>query len=269
MPAALVLALVAALTCSLLLGTAWWRERRRNQALHAEQTALRDLVEARVERPNVFSHEVRTPLALISGAAELLAEETPGPLNERQREFVATITSNARQVIGLAEDLLVEAHLQAGLFTPRLAEVDLRELVRDAVREVRRIHTTPIELVNQGPPLLLMADQHLVRQALWNLVNNAIRHAGTEASISVHVSNTDGEAVVQVSDDGRGMSPEDRDQLFHAHVVGASPQPGSGLGMTITQQIISHHGGRLLVETAPGCGTTVFVTLPLSSGGQP
>lgn len=259
----LAVVLVGCLVAVAGTGASLLASRRRVRELTDENLRLHELVEARVERPQVFSHEVRTPLALISGAAELLAEQSPGPLNERQLEFVRTIATNARQVNGIAEDLLVEAQLAANLFTLRPAEVDLRALVRQTVREVRRIAETEISLVNQGPPILLEADPDLLRQAMWNLVNNAVRHAGEGVRVQVEVSLGEQEAIVHVGDDGEGMTPTEREHLFDAYVVGSSRRPGTGLGMMITQQVVQLHGGRILVETQPGQGTVIFVALPL------
>lgn len=234
----------------------------------SETAHLRELVKQRVERPNVFSHEVRTPLALIKGAAELLAEQTPGPLNERQREFVGTIDSNAGQVIALAEDLLTEAKLDSPLFDLHLERLDLRKLVRQAVRDARRLHSSPIRLDNTGAPLMLLADRTLLGQAIWNLTNNASRHAGAGATITVSVSQGEGQAVLAVSDDGAGMTPEEREGLFVPY-AGNAEKGGTGLGMMITERIIAQHQGHLLVDTIPGRGTTVFITLPLVERREP
>lgn len=170
------------------LGAVALHYRRRLSAAGAETEHLRSLVKQRVERPNVFSHEVRTPLTLIRGAAELLAEETSGPLTDRQREFVSTISANAQQVITLAQNMLTEARIDAQLFELSLQDFDLRKLVRDTVRDARRVHAAAIRLENGGVPLPVLADRALLSQAMWNLVNNSCRHAGDAASITVSAS---------------------------------------------------------------------------------
>ncbi|MDN5570257.1 MAG: HAMP domain-containing histidine kinase [Propionibacteriaceae bacterium] len=237
-------------------------------AARAEAQQLRDMVKRRVERPNVFSHEVRTPLTLIQGAGELLAEETPGPLTDRQREFVATITSNAQRVNDLAQMMLAEAKIDAQLFELRLEPVDLRQLVRQTVRDARRVHSTGLRIESIGPPLVLHADRHLLGQALWNLVNNSCRHAAPGTSVTVSVSHGEGQAVVAVSDDGAGMTDDERSRLFEPF-ASASGGTGTGLGMTITERIIEEHGGRMLVDTIPGRGTTVYFTIPLPDAERP
>lgn len=255
----------AALT---LLAVRLVRLRRELADARTETDHLRELVKKRVERPNVFSHEVRTPLALIKGAAELLAEETPGPLTDRQREFVGTIVTNADQVIDLAQDLLTEAKLDSPLFDLRLERLDLRKLVRQTVRDARRLHVNSIRLENTGAPLMLLADRTLLGQAVWNLTNNACRHAGAQATITVSVSRGEGQAILAVGDDGAGMTAEERAGLFVPYASNAE-KGGTGLGMMITERIISQHNGHLLVDTIPGRGTTVFITLPLVERMEP
>ncbi|MBW3084282.1 Adaptive-response sensory-kinase SasA [Austwickia sp. TVS 96-490-7B] len=255
-----------ALTCTTLAlaGCLWGWYLSAQQVTRAREAAdeAAEALRARLERPSVFSHEVRTPLALIKGAAELLAEETPGPLNPRQREFVTTITSNAEQVIGMAEDLLTEARMSSRLFRLDRELLDIRSLASDTVRTLRRIHDVPIRLSGQGRPLYIEADRGLLRQALYNVVNNAARHAGPDVTITVEVTEADGQIVVAVSDDGSGMSAKDRETLFTPFAVGSSHRPGTGLGMMITESIVTEHGGRVLVDTVDGHGTTFFLTLP-------
>lgn len=243
-------------------------KQRKLAAARAEARRLRGLVKERVERPNVFSHEVRTPLALILGAAELLADQAPGPLTELQREFVATITTNAQRINDLAQDLLTQAKLEAELFELRTEQFDIRQLARRTVRDARRVQTTPVRLESSGPPLMVLGDPNLLGQALWNLVNNACRHAAPATFVTVSVARGEGQAIVSVSDGGEGMSDEERERLFVPFASSAGPD-GTGLGLTITRKIINQHGGRLLVDTIPGRGTTMFFTVPLSEAASP
>jgi len=259
---ALWISIVALTLVSATLVVLLFRDRRRLVAAYAETSQVRSLVKERVERPNIFSHEVRTPLTLIRGAAELLAEETPGPLTVRQREFVTTISANAQQVITLAQNMLTEARIDAQLFELTLQEFDLRRLVRETVRDARRVHPSAIRLENAGAPLLVLADRALLGQALWNLVNNACRHAGDGATVTVSATRGEGQAIIAVADDGAGMSDAERAGLFVPFVT-EPDRGGTGLGMMITDRIVAQHGGRLLVDTAPGRGTTVFFTIPL------
>lgn len=252
-----------------LVAVALWLVTRRRLALaRRDNAALRTMVARRMERPNVFSHEVRTPLALIHGATELLLEETPGPLTDHQREFLETIADNTAQMSGLADNLLTEARVQSQLLTLHRTQVEVRALMRRTVADLRRFSRIPVELVDTGRRITVEADPNLLRQALWNLVGNAVRHAGDDACVSVEVGESEDTLVIAVSDDGAGMSDADRELLFRPFSAdlrdAGDPSPhGTGLGMMVTQQIVAAHGGRVLVDTITGRGTTVFCTLPV------
>lgn len=239
------------------------RLHQRLEAAREEAERLRDLAKARAARSSVLSHEIRTPLALVKGAAELLAEETPGPLNDRQRQFVETITQNTHDMIAMAEDLLTTARLEAQLFKIHLERSDLRSLVRQTVREMRRVHPGQILLDSQGAPLWMRVDPNLIRQVIWNLVNNSARHGGADVTITVRITVGDDDVLVSVSDDGPGMSAEAQENLFVPFAIGAESRAGTGLGMVITKEIVSLHGGRIFVDSAARRGTIILLSLPL------
>lgn len=229
-----------------------------------EGERLRTLARARAERSSVLSHEIRTPLTLVQGSAELLAEETPGPLNDRQRAFVDTIVDSARRTITMAEDLLTAARLEARLFELHLERTDLRALARRTVGEMRRLHGVTVLLDSRGAPLWLDLDRNLMRQALWNLVNNAVHHSGAGVRIVVRITVGDDDVLVSVADDGPGMTPEQRAGLFLPFVTGGGVTGrGTGLGMMITREIVELHGGRIFVDSTTRVGTIILFTLPL------
>lgn len=211
----------------------------------------------------VLSHEIRTPLTLVKGAADLLAEETPGPLNSTQRYFVDTIVDNTSLVVGMAEDFLLEARLETGAPTLDLASVDIRELVRETVLELRRIRSADLDLDSRGEPLVLDVDRPMIRQVLWNLLNNAVRHAGPGAAVTVQVESTSEGATIAVADDGEGISPDQREELFSPRSSG-HPQ-GTGLGMGVIRRIVDAHGGRVVVDSLARRGTRILIVLPWPS----
>ncbi|MGP5709771.1 sensor histidine kinase [Brachybacterium alimentarium] len=211
----------------------------------------------------ILSHEIRTPLTLVKGAADLLAEETPGPLNSTQRYFVDTIVDNTSLVVSMAEDFLLEARLDAGRPTLDRTAVDIRALVRETVLELRRIRSTPLHLDSRGGPLVLDVDRAMIRQVLWNLINNAVRHAGPEAEVTVRVDVTTEGTTIAVSDDGAGMSPDQRADLFAPETSG-HPQ-GTGLGMGVIRQIVDAHDGRVVIDSFIRRGTRILVVLPWPS----
>ena len=255
---ALCSVVLALIVCAVLLA----RSQCSLQRTREELARLRAFHEEQMRRPNVLSHELRTPLTVVRGAAELLLDESAGPLNPDQKRFVQTIAENSNQVIEMASDLLAEASLELDLFNLRLEWTEMRQLVRRCVAQLRRVHTASIRMDNHGAPLRMQVDPRLMGQAVTNVVNNAARHAGEGVSILVRVTESDETVTVSVSDDGTGMPPQDRALLFTPFATGGSRRPGTGLGMMITQRIVELHGGRILVDTISRKGTTVFLTLP-------
>ena len=246
------------------------RMRRDVQRLRAEKEQLRKLHQDYMAGPAVLSHELRTPLTVVRGAAELLADGSAGPMNDVQMKFAKTIAENAHQVVEMADDLLAEVRLESDLFNLRLQRVEMRELVRRNVAQMRRFHSSPIRLENHGAPIYMSLDPRLKGQAIANVINNAARHAGDDVSIVVTVQAFDEDVTISIVDDGRGMTQEEKERLFIPFDTGGSLRPGTGLGMMLTQKILKLHGGTILVDTVSSKGTTFYLTIPrtIRSGDQ-
>ena len=223
-----VVALVVSWSLTALLLALLVRAHRDLKRVLAEKERLRQLHQDYIAGPAVLSHELRTPLTVVRGAAELLADGSAGPMNEMQLKFAKTIAENSNQVIEMAEDMLAEIRMESDLFNLRLKRVEMRELVRH------------------------------------NVINNAARHAGDGVSILVSVQDSDEDVTIAVVDDGRGMTPEEKERLFIPFDTGGSLRPGTGLGMMLTQKILRLHGGTILVDTIASKGTTFYLTIPRS-----
>lgn len=245
-----------------LLGVATMlRRSTRARLMAAENGRLRALASERADRVSMLSHEVRTPLALVAGAAELLAEQSPGPLTPTQQQFVQTIVVNCERMVALSEHLLMEARIEAGIFRLHLEGVDVRSLFRRVVSELRLLHSATLLLDCPHAPRRVPADPALLRQVLINLVTNAARYGG-DTVITVRI--TDGEdcVVVAVSDSGPGMSAAQRARLFTRTLPEGG---GSGLGLIISRRIVELHGGKWFVDTVPHRGTTMIFTIPAAA----
>ena len=259
-----VVALVVSWSLTALLLTLLVRAQRDLKRVLAEKERLRQLHQDYIAGPAVLSHELRTPLTVVRGAAELLADGSAGPMNEMQLKFAKTIAENSNQVIEMAEDMLAEIRMESDLFNLRLKRVEMRELVRHNVAQLRRFHSAPIRLENHGAPIHMFVDPRLMGQAIANVINNAARHAGDGVSILVSVQDSDEDVTIAVVDDGRGMTPEEKERLFIPFDTGGSLRPGTGLGMMLTQKILRLHGGTILVDTIASKGTTFYLTIPRS-----
>ena len=190
---------------------------------------------------------------------------------------MATILDNTEQAIGMAEDFLTQARLDHELFTLHLESVELRRLVRTLIQEMRRTVAAPMRLQEHGAPIRMVADRRLLRQAIANTVTNAVRHAGEHATITISVSSEEDTALITVADNGRGMTRAQREALFtpfrSQNSLEAPVSRGVGLGMVVTKQILTLHGGSVLVDSLTSRGTSVYLTLPIrpsvSNGLEP
>ncbi|RCK70076.1 HAMP domain-containing protein [Desertihabitans brevis] len=226
------------------------------------------------------SHELRNPLAAISGYAELTrrrGEELP----EDARFAVGRIESEAGRMHRLVEDLLLLARLDTGR-APELERVDVSALVVDAVSDARvagQDHHWRLELAERA--VEVRADRFQLQQVLVNLLANARTHTppGTTVTTAVRVegSDTGGTAVVTVADDGPGIPAETLPRVFErftradsarARLGAAGERPsGTGLGLAIVAAVVEAHRGRVHVHSVPG-STTFTVRLPLAGAPE-
>jgi two-component system, OmpR family, sensor kinase len=210
------------------------------------------------------SHELRTPLSSVRGYAELFrrgAKEHPEDLDLAMRR----IEQEAARMGVLVEELLLLARLDEGR-SLELEPVDLTQVAADAVADARIVAPgRDVELAQTGP-VGVRGDDSRLRQVVTNLVMNALQHAGPEAAVTVSTSSVDAQAIVEVADDGKGMSSDVAARVFepfyrspdaHGHGEGTA-----GLGLSIVAAIAEAHGGTVDLQTAPGQGARFRVRLP-------
>jgi signal transduction histidine kinase len=239
------------------------QETIRRQRLELDRSC--DLLERRAEQVAALSHELRTPLSMIKGATELLLEESPGPMTRIQEQFMRSIAQQCNQVIRLCEGLLIQAKIETGLFEPGFEQTDMSGLVRDVVVAMRPLCAERNQQITLDTPQVVSAipvDPGLVLQALTNLLSNASRFTSNGGRITVRLVEIDDGMAIYVSDDGDGMTREQRAQLFRRFATGRPLADGTGLGLVITKDIVGLHGGSIMVDTTARRGTTFVVTFP-------
>lgn len=210
------------------------------------------------------SHELRTPLTTIRGFAELYRQ---GAARDTEM-LMGRIESESRRMGLLVEDLLLLARLDAQRPLER-RRVDLLTLATDAVHDAQSIapeRKVSMEVFDgPGTPEVLGDDARL-RQVLGNLVANALQHTPETAGITVRVGTDKDNAVLEVCDEGPGMSQEDARRVFErfyrADTSRTRASGGTGLGLSIVDSLVYAHGGTVRVVTAPGQGCRFTVSLP-------
>lgn len=214
------------------------------------------------------SHELRTPLTTIRGFAELYRQ---GAARDVEM-LMSRIESESQRMSVLVEDLLVLARLDAQRPLER-RHVDLLALASDAVHDARAIAPTrTVALATMNGPGVpeVLGDDARLRQVLNNLVANALQHTPEGAGVTVRVGTDGNSAVVEVVDEGPGMSQQDAQRVFErfyrADSSRARVSGGTGLGLSIVESLIYAHGGSVTVATAPGRGCRFRVALPRITG---
>lgn len=237
------------------------------QARERAETALR----SRDEFISVASHELRNPVAAVSGFAQLMQRRLDrGDLSEDQlREYVQSIAASGAYLGRLVEDLLNVSRLEGGRIDLRFEEVDLRAVVRRAIGETPLAERS-IEVEQPEEPVRVMVDPDRVTQVLVNLLENAAKYSPAGSTIRVATTSGGGEVRVAVRDAGIGLPAHELDRLFSPFGRASNAReaniPGLGLGLYVSRRLAEAHGGTLLAESGgEDCGSTFTLTLPAGS----
>jgi PAS domain S-box-containing protein len=216
-----------------------------------------------------MSHELRSPLHTVIGFAELLAEESDGTLNEKQRRFIGHIRKDSLHLLDLINDVLDLSKIEAGRLDLRYEAFQFEAVIEDALASVRpRAAAKSVKIetdVSPGEPVF--ADRVRCKQILHNLLTNAIKFTPDGGRVEVQAARSGSYAQVSVLDTGIGI-PEDQHQAVFDkfHQVRAGIQgglEGSGLGLAICKGLVEQHEGKIWLTSKPGNGSCFTFTIPL------
>src|SRR5450631_1602949 len=217
-----------------------------------------------------MSHELRTPLHTVLGFSELLAEETAGPLNEKQHRFVKNIHGDSLHLLELINDILDLSKIAAGKLELRREAINVGEAIENAVSSVQaRYLAKSITLeAHASAALVLEADRIRFKQILYNLLSNAEKFTPEGGRVQVTAALRDGRVEVSVADSGIGIPKREQAFLFDKfYQVGKTANgigEGTGLGLEITKRLVEQHGGRIWMTSEPACGSCFTFTMPLA-----
>ena len=213
------------------------------------------------------SHELRTPLTSIRGYAEMLrrgAEKSPQDSGVARRR----IEEESVRMSVMVDDMLILARLGQGRPLDR-APVDLQAVARDAVADARAVAPQREITLDAPEQVVVTGDDTRLRQAIGNLVRNAVVHTPAESPIDVSVIARDGVALMKVADHGPGLRPDEASRIFEpffrADPSRSRDSGGVGLGLSIVSAVAAAHGGKVSVSDTPGGGATFEVEIPLSA----
>ena len=226
---------------------------------------LRRLSALRADFVSLVSHELRSPMAAVIGAARTLQQRWRELQPDQREAFLALIGDETTRLAALIGDVLDTSRIDAGTFSYRFGPVDVGELVEETV-SAASVGQDEVPIVAEVAPALpsIRGDAERLRQVFVNLVDNAVKYSRGGLEVAVRVAQNDGNLVVSVSDRGPGIAAQDQRVIFEkfGRVATGASKPGTGLGLFIARSITEAHGGALEVSSAPGRGTTFTVRLP-------
>lgn len=237
-------------------------EEARRAALEVEREALRSQLLSSV------SHDLRTPLATITGAATALREDS-GLDAATRRELIESIVDEAERLERLVGNLLDMTRLEGGAVVPKREWVPVDEVVGSALTRLERPLGGRIVRTELEPDLpLLSVDPVLLEQAIVNLLENAIKHTPAGAELTVAARRAGDAILLEVADRGPGLPPGDEERIFERfHRGAAAGARGAGLGLPIARAIARVHGGQLVAANREGGGAVFRMVLPVPPGG--
>jgi signal transduction histidine kinase len=244
-----------------------------NRRLAAQWARLRQANSFKSEILGTVAHDLKNPLGVILGRTEILKEviASAGALDEAVRTQLAYIRDAANRLTEMVDDLVSDAMADALDITIRREPVDIAGLVQEVAEANRPLAARKDQTITVAAPPdhAAMCDADRIREAIDNLVSNAVKYSPLGGAIDLLVTQADGGIMVQVKDQGAGLSPEDISRLFgRFQRLSAKPTAGetsTGLGLSIVKRIVDLHGGRIAVESAgPGQGATFKMTLPVT-----
>ena len=220
--------------------------------------------QARREFTANVSHELKTPLQGIIGSAELIENGMVKP--EDMPRFIGHIRTEAQRLVALIADIIRLSQLDEGVEMPK-ENVELLSLAGEVAEDLRAAaDKASVTITTDGQSSIVFGVRRLLYEMLYNLCDNAIKYNRPGGSIRIHVENREQEAAISVLDTGIGIAPEHQSRIFerfyrvdksHSKASG-----GTGLGLSIVKHAAMYHGGKVSLESEPGRGTEIRVTLP-------
>ncbi len=230
---------------------------------------LKTLDSAKTEFLNIASHELRTPLTSIKGSLSLLRNGVSGELNANSSKLLFIAETETDRLIRLINDLLDLAKIEAKKLPLDEKWYQIEGIIEETFASLRGLtESTQISLnIKDQLPIDIFIDRDRIHQVLTNLLSNAIKYSPNNGTVTLnYFVNGHHQLVLEVSDQGRGIAPEDQKQIFEKFRQATNDRSplvkGTGLGLAIARAIIEEHGGEIGVKSLPKKGSTFYFTLP-------
>jgi len=218
------------------------------------------------------SYELRTPLTNIIGFSELLSSPYIGQLNAKQLEYLSDITSSSKTLLAIIDDILDLATMDAGTLELKLGPVSVHNVIRSAIqgihdRALRANLTLDIAVADDATGFI--GDEQRIRQVLYNLLSNAVGFSKTGGTVHLTCWREGGAMLFSIEDEGVGIPKDQQRRIFERFesLSQGSKHRGAGLGLSLAKKLVELHGGTLTLDSEPGKGTCVTISLPERGAG--
>ena len=255
----------------LIFGATISDKKRAEQDLRQARERAESANKAKAGFLAVVSHELRTPLNAISGYLDMLSLEIDGPLTENQRKCVNRIAQSQTHLLSLIEDVLGFAQVEAGRLSFAIGPVrvhDVMTSVESIVGAELQRKSLTLKIANPQEDLIVLADADKMRQAVLNVVSNAMKFTPTGGRIEISARSRGDRAQISVKDSGVGIPAAQLDRVFdpffQVEQGDTRRYAGLGLGLSIVRDVIHAMNGEVGIESTEGQGTTVSIELPLA-----
>ena len=235
------------------------------RSFNSMASQLRQMEETKREFFATVSHELRSPLTSIRGAADLLRDGVPGPLTEKQERLMDIVAQSSERLLRLVNQILDMSRLRAGLVELDRKPLDFVWLLDQVVEELHpRAEEAGVTLERErlGSNFAYHGDEERLHQLVVNLGANAIRFTPRGGRVVVRLIDADAELELQVEDTGVGIPADALPHIFDAYRQAHRERGGTGLGLAIVRGIVDAHGGRVTAESQEGKGSRFTVLLP-------
>jgi len=246
--------------------------RRQKRRLQETLDELRKAETLRDSLVHMIVHDLRSPLTGIYAYLELIEESAAGALPAKLRGYIDDALKSARQMIGIVSDILDTSKLQAGQLKLVLEDCELDGAVEESIAGLAALlKTRKIRFVRRERPAVVRADRGLVLRVIQNLLANALKFTPDGGLISVSITDAAGGTRVSLSDNGPGIAPEYREEIFkkfaQVELPAGRQKYSTGLGLAFCKLAVEAHGGRIGVESEAGKGSTFWFELPARPAG--
>lgn len=243
------------------------------KALEDKNAALEAAEQLKIDFIANVSYQLRTPLNAIIGFNEILDKEYFGGLNTRQKEYTKGVREASERLLNLINDILDLSSLEAGYMSLSLGPCNLHKMlsgIADLTSEWARSQQIEVHLDCPEDIGTINADERRLKQALINLIRNAIAYTPAGGEIILEGQRLNGHVRIIVRDTGAGIKPEDQERIFRPFEKTSTPRDdgegdtrgGAGLGLTLVKNIVDLHKGTLTLESAPDKGSAFMISFP-------